>query len=73
MAGLSGGHDTQVLRGQPDTAAFAVCYFRAGQFIAMDSVARPADHSAARKLLAQGIALTPEQAADEKFKLKSLL
>ncbi len=73
MAGLSGGHDTQVVRGQPDTAAFAVCYFREAQFIAMDSIARPADHAAARKLLARGVALTPEQAADENFALKSLL
>lgn len=73
MAGLAGGYDQQVVRGKVNAAGFSVCYFRGDQFIAMDSINRPMDHAAARKLLAAGAPLTPAQAADENCKLKSLL
>ena len=73
MAGLAGGFDQQIVRGAVSTAGFSVCYFRDGQLIAMDSINRPMDHAAARKLLAAGAPLTPDQAADEGCKLKSLL
>lgn len=39
---------------------------------AVDSVNRPADHLAGRKLLDRKISLTPEQAIDEGFPLASL-
>jgi 3-phenylpropionate/trans-cinnamate dioxygenase ferredoxin reductase subunit len=73
MAGLNAGHDKVVLRGTPASRKFSAFYFRSDRLLAVDSVNRFADHIAARKLLAAGTALTPEQAADESFDLKKIL
>jgi len=73
MAGLSGAADREVLRGDPASKKFSVFYFANDHLIAVDSINRPADHMAARKLLAANSRLTPDQAADESFDLKSLL
>jgi len=72
MAGLTSGHDQQVLRGNIDAHKFSLFYFRKGKLRGVDSVNRFGDHVTARKLLAHGIALTPEQAADESVDLKKL-
>ncbi len=72
MAGLPHGHDRQVIRGDPQAGKFSVFHFRAGKLCSVDSVNRPADHMTARKMLASRAALTPEQAADESFDLKTL-
>jgi 3-phenylpropionate/trans-cinnamate dioxygenase ferredoxin reductase subunit len=61
-----------VVRGQPDEGKFSVFHFRNGRLCAVDSVNRPADHLAARRLIASGASLTPEQAADEGINLKTL-
>lgn len=68
MVGQSAGHDTVVTRGGGDAVSWF--YFRAGRLIAIDSLNRPADHMAGRKLLAGANSLTPQQAADETFPLK---
>ena len=73
MTGLSNGYDEQVVRGDLASGKFSVCYFRAGRLIAMDSMNRPGDHLAARKLLAAGAPLTAEQAADLSFDLKAAI
>ena len=73
MTGLSNGYDEQVVRGDLASGKFSVCYFRAGHLIAMDSMNRPGDHLAARKLLAAGAPLTAEQAADLSFDLKAAI
>ena len=72
MAGISPGHDSFVIRGSIENLKFSVFYFKAGRLLAVDSVSRFGDHVAARKLLASGTPLTPEQAADESFDLKKL-
>ncbi len=72
MAGLSGTHDQSVLRGSIEARKFSVFYFKQGRLLAVDSVNRPGDHVAARKMLAAGTPLTLEQAADETFDLKRL-
>ena len=72
MAGLGNGHDRQVLRGNPETGKFSVFHFRGAKLCSVDSINRPADHLAARKILGSGAALTPEQAADESFNLKAV-
>jgi 3-phenylpropionate/trans-cinnamate dioxygenase ferredoxin reductase component len=72
MAGLSGSHDQSVLRGSIETRKFSVFYFKQGRLLAVDSVNRPGDHVTARKLLAAGTPLTPQQAADETVDLKKL-
>lgn len=68
MVGLSAGHDTVVVR--QDGAACSWFYFKDGSLIAIDSVNRPADHMAGRKLLAGPNRLTPEKAADAAYPLK---
>jgi 3-phenylpropionate/trans-cinnamate dioxygenase ferredoxin reductase component len=72
MAGLSGAHDQSVLRGSIEARKFSVFYFKQGRLLAVDSVNRPGDHVSARKMLAAGAPLTPEQAADEAVDLKRL-
>jgi 3-phenylpropionate/trans-cinnamate dioxygenase ferredoxin reductase subunit len=71
MVGISFGHDQQAVRGDPAGGRFSVFYFRDRRLIAIDSVNRPSDHMAGRKLLAAGTGLTPAQAADEGFDLKT--
>ena len=71
MAGLSAGADRSATRGDQTSGKFSVFHFRGEKLCAVESVNRPADHIAARKLLASGAALTPEQAADENFNLKT--
>jgi len=72
MAGLSAGQDKTVVRGRIQDRKFSVFYFKRGQMVAVDSVNRFGDHITARKMLAAGILLTPEQAADETLDLKIL-
>jgi 3-phenylpropionate/trans-cinnamate dioxygenase ferredoxin reductase subunit len=71
IAGLSGGHDTAVLRGDPGGPAVSVFCFGGGGLLAVESLNRPADHMAARRLLAAAKPLTPEQAGDAGFDLKA--
>lgn len=71
-AGLSAGHDRAVLRGSVENRKFSVFYFKQGRLLAVDSVNRFGDHVAARKMLAAGTPLTPEQAADETVDFKKL-
>jgi len=73
MAGISTGHDSHVLRGAPGAGGFSVFYFTAGRLIAVDSLNKPADHMLARRLLAADAPVTPAQAGDPSFDLKSLL
>jgi len=73
MAGLSSGHDRVVARGEPESRKFSAFYFREGRLAAVDSVNRPGDHLAARKLIGAGTEITPEQAGDPSVDLKSLV
>ncbi|MCJ2142476.1 NAD(P)/FAD-dependent oxidoreductase [Methylobacterium sp. E-066] len=70
IAGLSGPGDASVVRGSG--VAFSVFRFRDGALRAVESVDRAGDHMIARRLLAAGTPLTPEQAADPGFDLKAL-
>jgi 3-phenylpropionate/trans-cinnamate dioxygenase ferredoxin reductase subunit len=72
MAGLSAGCSEVVTRGEPESRKFSVFYFRDGQLAAVDSVNRPGDHLAARKLIGAGAQITPEQAADLTVDLKAV-
>ena len=71
MAGLPVGFDEVVTRGDPQTRKFSVFYFRGGRLCAVDSINRPADHMAARKLIGAHTALSPDEARDESFDLKT--
>jgi 3-phenylpropionate/trans-cinnamate dioxygenase ferredoxin reductase subunit len=71
MAGLPAGFDQVVTRGDPKMRKFSVFYFRGGSVCAVDSINRPVDHLAARKLIGARAALSPDQAMDESFDLKT--
>jgi 3-phenylpropionate/trans-cinnamate dioxygenase ferredoxin reductase subunit len=72
MAGLSAGFDQTVIRGMMESRKFSVFYFRDRQLLGIDSINRPADHLAGRKLIAARKNVTPEQAADQTINLKDL-
>jgi 3-phenylpropionate/trans-cinnamate dioxygenase ferredoxin reductase subunit len=73
IAGLTTGCDQVVMRGDASgTSCSAFCFLQ-GRLLGVESVHRPADHMIARRLIAQHIALTPAQAADEDFDLKAHL
>lgn len=73
MAGLPTNGCEEVLRGNPSGSACSVFLFAAGKLVCVETLNRAADHMLARKLLAQKVHMTPQQAADLTFDLKSLL
>jgi 3-phenylpropionate/trans-cinnamate dioxygenase ferredoxin reductase component len=72
MAGISNGHDCVATRGNAESRKLSVFYFKDGRLIAIDSINRPLDHMMGRKLIANRVQLTPEQAADESVDLKKM-
>ncbi|MFG3258499.1 NAD(P)/FAD-dependent oxidoreductase [Streptomyces sp. NPDC048172] len=71
IAGLGGGHDTEVPLGEEPSGAFSVLLFRGPDLLAVESVNRPGDHMAARRLLAAAPpSLTPDEAMAPGFTLK---
>jgi 3-phenylpropionate/trans-cinnamate dioxygenase ferredoxin reductase subunit len=72
IAGLSHGVDVWATRGDPGSRAFSMYGFRGGRLAVVESVNRGADHMAARRLIAAGTPLTPEQVADPAFDLRKL-
>jgi 3-phenylpropionate/trans-cinnamate dioxygenase ferredoxin reductase subunit len=71
IAGLVTGHDAAIVRGEPESRSFSVFCFRGGRLIGVESVSRPADHIAARRILAGEPRLSPEEAADPDFDLRA--
>jgi 3-phenylpropionate/trans-cinnamate dioxygenase ferredoxin reductase subunit len=69
MAGLSGGADRSVLRGDTAAASFSVWHFAGDRLVAVDTVNASKDHLLARKLLDAGRSPTPAQAAEPAFDL----
>ena len=71
--GLSLGHDTTVLRGDPATRSFSVIYLKGGQVIALDCVNRTKDYAQGRKLVEARATIAPELLLDAETPLKELL
>ena len=65
--------DAHVLRGDADQGRFTVFHLKGGRIIAADSVNMPADHMAARRLVAARAVIDPETLADLAVPLKSLI
>ena len=53
IVGLNQGADEQIVRGEPQSGSFSVCYLKNGELIAVESVNNTRDHIAARKLIAE--------------------
>lgn len=73
MVGLTTGYDRVVVRGDRAAGAFSAFCYKAGQLVGIESVNRAGDHMFGRRLLAAHGSITPEQAADAGFDLKSAL
>lgn len=65
MAGTHRGADSWVTRGRPDGAdGFSLLHYRGATLVGVDSINRPQDHLAARRLLDQGRTPPPALAAN---------
>jgi 3-phenylpropionate/trans-cinnamate dioxygenase ferredoxin reductase component len=73
MAGLPSAFCEEVVRGDALSAACSVFLFHEHQLVCVESLNRPADHMLARRLLENRVDVTPQQAADLSFDLKTLL
>ena len=73
MVGLTTGYDRVVVRGDRGQGAFSAFCYKSGQLVGIESVNRAGDHMFGRRLLAAHGSITPEQAADSSFDLKSAL
>jgi 3-phenylpropionate/trans-cinnamate dioxygenase ferredoxin reductase subunit len=72
IVGITKGHDLAVTRGHAAERSFSVFCYRKGRLIGIESINRPADHMAGRRILARGGNVTPEEAADPRFDLRAL-
>jgi len=72
-AGLSTGHDTSVLRGNPADRSFSIIYLKDGKVIAIDAVNRTKDYVQGRKLVEARLEADPADLADAERPLKELL
>lgn len=70
IVGLSQGFDQQILRGDPATRAFTVCYLKGGELIAVEAVNHSKDYMAGRKLIAERARPDTEKLADQRIPLK---
>jgi 3-phenylpropionate/trans-cinnamate dioxygenase ferredoxin reductase subunit len=70
MAGVTRRGDASVVRGDIAQGQFSVFRYRADRLVCVESVNRPGDHMAARKLLAAGLSPSPLQASDLAFDLR---
>jgi 3-phenylpropionate/trans-cinnamate dioxygenase ferredoxin reductase component len=73
IAGLCEHADRSIVRGNPDGGKFSLIGLAGQRVAAVESINKPADHMAARKLIAEGATLSDEEAADTSFPLKSAL
>ncbi|MFS3128582.1 NAD(P)/FAD-dependent oxidoreductase [Nocardioides sp. Bht2] len=71
--GISLREETRVVVGSPPTGRFSVLRFEGDRLVAVDSVNRPADHLAARRVLAGPRRPSPESARAPGFDLKRFL
>jgi 3-phenylpropionate/trans-cinnamate dioxygenase ferredoxin reductase subunit len=72
IVGISHNFDEQAIRGSVSEGKFSVFYFNKKRLIAVDSINRPGDQMAAKKLIVGGISPSLGNAADLSFDLKSL-
>ncbi len=73
ISGLTTGYDRVVLRGDPANKAFSAFCYRGDKLLGIESINRAGDHMFGRRLQGMDRSITPEQAADESFDLKSAL
>lgn len=70
--GISMGHDSTIMRGDPATRSFSLIYLRAGRVNALDCVNATKDYVQGRKLVVEGAVVDPARLADSATPLKDL-
>jgi len=73
IVGLSQDYDRQVLRGDPASRSFSVCYLKGRELLAVEAINHPKDYMAARKIIAERTLLNPEKLADSRLALKEAI
>jgi 3-phenylpropionate/trans-cinnamate dioxygenase ferredoxin reductase component len=73
IVGLSQGFDRQVLRGDPATRSFSVCYLKGGELLAVEAINHSKDYMAARKLIAERARPDLSKLADPQIALKEAI
>jgi 3-phenylpropionate/trans-cinnamate dioxygenase ferredoxin reductase component len=71
-AGLWTGADARVVRGEPQSKAFAVFYLKEGRVIAVDAVNSAPEYIVGRKLVAAKAAVAPGELADKSISMKDI-
>jgi len=71
IAGVADSYDDVVVRGTVESGSYSAFVLRSGELMACESVNRPRDHVAARRLLASGLHMATSDLIDETFDLKS--
>ncbi|TXC70306.1 NAD(P)/FAD-dependent oxidoreductase [Sphingomonas ginsenosidivorax] len=70
--GLSAGHDTEVLRGDPASRSFSIVYLKDGHVVALDCVNMVKDYVAGKRLVVDRVAANPADLADVGQALKEI-
>ena len=70
--GLSAGHDSTVIRGDPASRTFSLIYLKQGRVIALDCVNAVRDYVQGRALVVEGKSPDPARLADPSTVLKEL-
>jgi 3-phenylpropionate/trans-cinnamate dioxygenase ferredoxin reductase component len=70
IVGLTFGHDETIVRGDPARRAFSVCYLKAGELIAVETVNHTKDQMAARKMIPARARPDRQKLADDAIALK---
>ncbi len=73
IVGLSQDYDSQVLRGDPATRSFSVCYLKGRELLAVEAVNHSKDYMAARKLIAERTPMNADKLADGTLALKEAI
>lgn len=71
--GLSGGHDTVIVRGSPSEGSFSIIYLQNKRVIAIDSVNRVKDYVQGRKLVESGAIISLDRLADTNMPLRDMV
>jgi 3-phenylpropionate/trans-cinnamate dioxygenase ferredoxin reductase subunit len=73
IVGLSAQPDHVAVRGSVEEGCFSAFHYKEGRLVAVESLNRPGDQMASRRLIASGISPQPHEAESLSFDLKSLV
>ena len=70
IVGIAQGADEVVLRGDPASRSFSVCYLKDRELLAVEAINHSKDYMAGRKLIAERARLNPNKVRDPQVALK---